>query len=348
MSASSPRQTSRNRTNSSSTLFTVVLAGFTALALNMVILTIDTSGLAGRLGIPSGVSSFLWTMIASSAIISALVLAVRRGLVTESELLRKEAEAELSRSQHRFVSRVSHALRTPLTGINGFAHLMQEAAESPEEGFAPEAFVDPVIAETADLRRMIDDLLMSAQLDTGTSIASLDDVSALGTIEDAVASVSALGMNTNIESGDARLIADRAHLSHVLRNLLVNAHRHGGGPVTLRSRVHGNRLLTEVVDEGGGVPPEAEPWLFSTAPPDRWSPSMGLGLDVAQRLCERMGAEISYRRVKRQTLFRVSVPLARSDSRHDQYSEPGGSIRRTLQQMGKIRGGGADRSAAVR
>ena len=326
----------RSETSQRSTLFTLVLAGFAALALTMVIMVVDTSGVASRLGIPSALLYFLAALCASFAVISVHVFVVQAGIATESELLRKEAEAELSESQNRFVSSVSHALRTPLTGITGFGYLMREAAESPDDGFTPEEFIEPIIAETADLSRMIDDLLVSTQIETGVLATAIDDIPLLTTLEAAVRVGAPNGRLTLIESGDARILSDRGHLTHVVKNLVSNAHRHGRTPITIRSRVHGNRCLIEVVDSGPGVSADNEPWLFATLPPGSWRPSLGLGLDVAHRLCESMDADISYRRVRGETIFRVSVPLALSDSRHDQFTSHPTFIRDTLRRMGLI------------
>lgn len=326
----------RSETSQRSPLFTTVLAGFAALTINMLILLIDTSGLATRWGVNSGLLTFLWAMIASFTIISVHVLAVQRGLTTESRLLRKEAEAELSRSQDRFVASVSHALRSPLTGIVGFGHLMREAADSPDGQFTPEEFIDPIIAESVDLSRMIDDLLMSAKLETNTVITAPEDISLSDAVRTVVASTRELGLTTAIELEDARVVADPEHLRHAIRNLVINAHRHGRTPVAVRSRVHKNRCLVEVVDHGSGVRSDDEPWLFAKVPAERWSPSLGLGLEVAAQLCERMDAEISYRRVNGETRFRISVPLAITDIRHNQYAMHGNYIRNTLLRMGLI------------
>lgn len=326
----------RSETNQRSPLFTIVLAGFVALTINMLILLIDTSGLAGRWGVDAGLLTFLWALIASFAIISIHVLAVQQGLAAESKLIREQAEAELSRSQGRFVASVSHALRSPLTGIVGFGQLMREAAETPDGQFTPTEFIDPIIAESVDLSRMIDDLLMGAKLDTNTVVTVPEDVSLSETVRKAIAPTEELGFSTALEFEDARVVADPEHLGHVIRNLVINAHRHGRTSVAVRSRVHGDRCMIEVVDRGPGVPVDEEPWLFARVPTERWRPSLGLGLQVAAQLCERMGAEISYRRVKGETRFRVSVPLAVSDSRHNQFVLHGNYIRSTLLRMGLI------------
>lgn len=318
------------------TLFTLLLAGFVAVALALMIMAIDVSALATWLGVEEAGLTFLAAVIVSFALISVHVLVVQRGLTGESELLQKEAEAQLSESQRRFVASVSHALRTPLTGITGFGHLMRDAAESPDDGFTPEEFIEPIISETADLSRMIDDLLVSTQIETGVLATAIDDIPLLASLEEALRAVPRTGVPTTIVSGDARILADRGHLTHVVRNLVSNAHRHGRTPVTVRSRVHGNRCLIEVVDNGPGVDAVDEPWLFATLPPGSWRPSLGLGLDVAHRLCESMEAEISYRRVRGETIFRVAVPLALSDSRHNQFGAHGTFIRDTLRRMGLI------------
>jgi K+-sensing histidine kinase KdpD len=121
---------------------------------------------------------------------------------------------------------------------------------------------------------MIDDLLMSAKLGTNTVITVPEDISLSDTVRTAIASTRELGFSTAMEFEEARVVADPEHLRHVIRNLVINAHRHGRTPVAVRSRVHGNRCQIGVVDQGPGVPVEDEPWLFAKVPTERWSRSM--------------------------------------------------------------------------
>lgn len=65
---------------------------------------------------------------------------------------------------------------------------------------------------------------------------------------------------------------------------------HGGGDITVRVRRTGSSVVTEVQDEGAGVPPELGNRVFERAVSGR--NSTGIGLAVARDLAEADGARL--------------------------------------------------------
>lgn len=57
-------------------------------------------------------------------------------------------------------------------------------------------------------------------------------------------------------AGRAQVRTDPRRLAQALGNLLANAAQHGRGPVTVRGRRTGTRVLIEVVDRGPGIRPD--------------------------------------------------------------------------------------------
>jgi two-component system sensor histidine kinase MtrB len=141
-------------------------------------------------------------------------------------------------------------------------------------------------------------------------------------------------LDTDVPAGlTARL--DRRRFDVILANLVGNAVRHGGSPVTVRASVQpdswgGRQLVVEVHDHGPGLPAAAIPHLF-----DRFfkadtartrSEGSGLGLAIAWENVRLHGGYIhAGNHPDGGAVFTVSIPLDGLDDRGhgaDQVPEP--------------------------
>ena len=100
-------------------------------------------------------------------------------------------------------------------------------------------------------------------------------------------------------------------------NLLSNAFKNtpAGGHVGLRARAEDRRLLIEVEDECGGLPP-GKGDLFQPFGERRGSDrsGLGLGLAIARKAVRAHGGEITIRNLSgKGCVFIVDVPLAVED-----------------------------------
>jgi signal transduction histidine kinase len=279
----------------------------------------------------------------------ALLLAIAGGYGwTMDRVWRRTQEAasdELTLFKDDFVARVSHELRSPLTGIVG-------AARSIDLDDLPDEDADAmrtIVARSAELSGIVDDLIIAARTDADLLAVDPLPVLVLAQVEEAVDFVRLLGADTTVECEDAVVLTDPERFRHVLRNLLVNAYRHGLPPLSVRGRVSGRHYVCQVVDRGPGVAAEVESAMFDrfvhTGSKDREPGSLGLGLAVAADLAFSMESEISYRRINGETHFVITIPLAdrrrrprhRRDAsvelprigartEHDQQEDPGGSV----------------------
>ncbi|MEV0634996.1 HAMP domain-containing sensor histidine kinase [Streptomyces sp. NPDC050619] len=180
-------------------------------------------------------------------------------------------------SEQRFTADVAHELRTPLTGLHAAAELLPP-------GRPTELVRDRVAA----LRTLTEDLLEISRLDTGRERLELDR-EPLGALAERV--VRASGTDTEVRVvRDVAVETDRRRLERVLGNLVVNAHRHGRGPVVLT--VDG--AVVTVRDHGDGYPEyllEHGPQRFRT---EGVSKGHGLGLTIAVGQAEVLGARLVF------------------------------------------------------
>jgi signal transduction histidine kinase len=234
-----------------------------------------------------------------------------------------EAQRELARMQDEFISTISHELRTPLGFIKGYVTtLMRQDAQ-----WEPDARAEflRIIDEEADrLRELIDNLLDSSRLETGTLGMTREPTRVGPLIRDTTYRTQSAypDMELHLEMPDDLpvLHVDSTRISQVLDNLLSNAHKYApGAPVTLRVAAAPDRLRIDVHDAGPGIPPEHLPHLFQRfyRVPDhqRSVRGTGLGLYICRKIVEAHGGEIG---VESQpgngTRFFVMLPIDANDS----------------------------------
>jgi two-component system osmolarity sensor histidine kinase EnvZ len=88
-------------------------------------------------------------------------------------------------------------------------------------------------------------------------------------------------------------------LERAISNLLENAFAHGLPPVHLRVMSQDGEVVIEVQDQGSGIAPDQEIFLFQAfarSDSSRQRPGLGLGLAVVQRVAERMGGTVGFKR----------------------------------------------------
>ncbi len=124
------------------------------------------------------------------------------------------------------------------------------------------------------------------------------------------------GLQFSVERVDNKLVVevDRQLFASAISNLLQNAFKftRPSGNVMLRTRSTGDRLVIEVEDECGGLPPgvaEALLLPFERGNADR--EGMGLGLAISRQAIESDGGKISLRDIPgKGCVFTVEIPLA--------------------------------------
>ena len=114
-----------------------------------------------------------------------------------------------------------------------------------------------------------------------------------------------------------RVVVLAGELNQVWTNLIDNAIDAAGpeGEVRIRTFRADDRLVVEVADNGGGIPPELRSRIFDPFfTTKEVGEGTGLGLDVARRIVtERCDGEIDFRSEPGETRFWVRLPFQRSD-----------------------------------
>lgn len=202
---------------------------------------------------------------------------------------------ELVGAQRRLLANASHELRTPLARLRVAAELLD----------GEPAAKDEVARSVGELDALVEEILVASRLEAGAPEEPFEevDLTALAAEECARAGASLTGEVVAVR-GAPRL------LRRMLRNLLENAGRHGGGAVECEVRRSPAGAEVDVLDRGPGVPPDLagrifEPFVRLPGAPEGGA---GLGLAIARQVARRHGGDVTYApRPGGGTRFRVTL-----------------------------------------
>lgn len=227
----------------------------------------------------------------------------------------------LEKLKAAFVNAVSHDLRIPLTGIVGYAELLEEGiggALSDQQL----AFVAQITEASQRMTRLLNEFLDYARMEVGKFTIAPRAIALSGPVQQAIASfrpaLEKKGVRLSAELAPALppVTADPDRIAQVLSNLLSNAVKFTppGGGITVRAYPLGRSVVVEVEDTGVGIPPDALPHMFERffqTEAGRQAGGTGLGLSIVKSLVEAHGGTAWVEsEVGRGTTFRFTLPIA--------------------------------------
>jgi len=230
-----------------------------------------------------------------------------------------EQEKELGRLKDDFVAVVSHELRTPLTSIQGYIKTMLQLGS--QLGTREErSFLEAADRQSDRLRRLIEQLLAVARLESHVEPITLSPVSVQQVARHVVDELHASGHGQTFDLRfDATLPlveTDEAKVHQILSNLVENALKYS--PPDTRICVRGARMSDGVVvsveDEGAGIPEEAQERIFERffqvdSSATRSVGGTGLGLYICRKLADAIGGRLWLERSGPEgTVFRLWIP----------------------------------------
>jgi two-component system, OmpR family, phosphate regulon sensor histidine kinase PhoR len=170
--------------------------------------------------------------------------------------VRRESRVAALRS--RFVSAVSHELKTPLTSIRMFAEMLRMR---PDDEANRTAFLDTIAGESERLTRLIENVLHFSRLEEGRQTYHRAPTDLAAVAHDATRAMGyplgQEGLRLRLEmDGELPLLQlDRDAVMQALLNLLSNAVKFSpqGGEIVLRVEQSNGNAVISVRDEGIGI-----------------------------------------------------------------------------------------------
>jgi signal transduction histidine kinase/PAS domain-containing protein len=222
---------------------------------------------------------------------------VERALMEKNEALE-----ESNRIKSDFVGLVSYELRSPLTNVIGFAHLLADPRTGAMNERQQEYF-GHIVASSQALMAIVDDILDLATIDAGTMKLQLQPVDVAATVAEAIEGVqdriSSAGIHvvTEIDADLGMVSADQRRLRQILFNLLSNALRfsRSGGEIRVTARRERAAFVLVVADQGVGIPVEQVKSVFDrffARPQGAMRGGAGLGLSLVKSFVELHGGRV--------------------------------------------------------
>jgi len=252
--------------------------------------------------------------------ISGSGVALDEGVVYAFRDLTEERLLEKMRAE--FVATVSHELRTPLAAIYGSAQTIRRPDLDLDDTIRGE-LLDVIASESDRLAAIVNDLLLSSQLDAGgppVQIESCDATKLAAAVVDSARTHLPDGVEVELDLAEdvPPVVANPGQLRQVLGNLVDNAVKYspGGGPVLVTVENGVGRVRFSVRDRGIGMPASELRRIFEKfyrLDPDmtRGIGGTGLGLYISRELVRRMAGTISVEsKLGEGSTFVVELPAA--------------------------------------
>lgn len=230
---------------------------------------------------------------------------------------------EASQAKSQVLATVSHELKTPLTGIIGYAHMLLEKQHV--VGALTDTqlrYVDVIRQCSYRLKDLIADLLEVSKIESHSLELGLADLDIEQEIQEVVASLQEqfdkrdVEVILNVPIDLVKVQGDRLRVSQILGNLVSNAYKYSpeGSTFMISAQEENEFVRIEVADQGMGIPQEDQAKLFSKffrskEVVNKGISGTGLGLFVVKHLVTAHGGEIWLKsEVGQGTTFSFTLP----------------------------------------
>lgn len=244
------------------------------------------------------------------------------------EELKKSSQnlKELNETKDRFISIISHDLRTPFSSILGFTDLLLNDKELDEE--VRTQYIQYIQESSKSMLSLVNSLLDWTRLQTGSIKFEPERINVKDLIEKTMQILSGAALQKKISlipemQKDFYVHADSGLISQVFNNLISNAIKFTkpGGTVRVNARANVEKKQVEfsVKDDGIGIRKEDIPKLFKvdtkfTTSGTAGEKGSGLGLSLVHDIILKHGGDIWVESDSgKGTEFIFSIPVASSN-----------------------------------
>lgn len=242
-------------------------------------------------------------------------------LVHEKQLSREARAGEHAKGE--FLAVMSHEVRTPVSGILGFAELLANA-----EGLPPDlqTYARIILQSSESLLRILDDILNFSRLDAGnveletTPFAPRTLLRDISNLFRPQINNKKLELVVNVAADVPEILTgDAGRLRQILLNLVGNAVKFTEqGRITISLEAPSSpseSFAFAVQDTGPGIPPENlkkifHPFTQADSSISRRHAGTGLGLTISRRLTAILGGTLTVTsQLGEGTRFTASIPF---------------------------------------
>lgn len=277
------------------------------------------------------IQKFFWvSLLIILFIVGVLVYNIYKMVNYENEILEaRERALKLAQVKSRFLSNMSHEIRSPLTAIMGFTEIIDKIEVDTEK----KNYLHAIKTSSEHLLSTVNDVLDFSKLDAGKLKLEKQPFYIASAIEEvafALSSTSAANKGIKVDSiieldKNLAVKGDLFRLKQILYNLLSNAIKFTEkGNVTIIANISGTTekqvmIKIAVADTGIGIPNDQIKTVFeeftqvtnnSTSKDTRRAiKGTGLGLSICKMLVELQGGTIGVEsKLNQGSVFTFAIP----------------------------------------
>lgn len=255
-------------------------------------------------------------MILGEAIL--LMVSLAGGVYLINDSYRKEVAS--ARQQKNFLLSITHELKSPLAGIQLALQTMKKRVLQHD---MRDRLTDSALAETSRLTSLVEDLLLSAKLDT-TYEPNREPLDLRTVCESWIERMRTkypdIAFELDLDGEEFNILGDAYGINSVLSNLLENAVKYLGQGTRVELAVceRGNDINIEIKDDGLGIADAEKARIFEKFyrvgnEDTRSTKGTGLGLYIVHEVVRAHGGSVRVRdNSPRGSVFAICLPFGES------------------------------------
>lgn len=228
----------------------------------------------------------------------------------------------LNRRQSNFMDSVTHELKSPIASLKLYLQTLNRRAVSPEE---QASFFTYMLEDVERLDQLINHLLDAARLDRKPTDEEIEEIELSEFLQQCTAEVRlryrAAEEAVKIHTEPSIVSARRVDLEMIFRNVIDNAFKYSGESpqVEVVSQVKDDRVITEIKDNGPGIPHRWRRKIFARfvrlgEELEREKRGTGLGLYIVDTLVRRLRGKVRVTDSTSGTTFEITLPGRRVEA----------------------------------
>ncbi|MCB1158637.1 MAG: PAS domain-containing sensor histidine kinase [Leptospiraceae bacterium] len=271
-----------------------------------------------------GIARHYWSIkipLYSDEKINALVgisYDITEHLVLKNKLLKQNEELYKANEQkNRILSIAAHDLRNPLGSINGVTKILLEELSGENKNL-----INLIFETSTGMLELLNNLLDVTTIESGKMTLTKVRIDYISIIKQRIslceyyANKKNIVIQSNFFRDEFYILLDKGKIEQVIDNLLSNAVKFSHNNTSIRINIYkeNNLLLTEIIDEGQGIPEKDLSKIFhyfnkSSVLPTGNESSHGLGLAIVKSIIEgHEGKVFIESKVNQGTKFRFTLP----------------------------------------
>lgn len=229
-----------------------------------------------------------------------------------------EKERRIEKMRADFISAASHELKTPIAIIRGYAEGLKMNMGEEDEGASE--YCDIIMRESDRMNTLVLNMLEQSLYSSGVKKPDMTELEVNAFIEDLLKTVNPIFEEKGVE---ARFVAnnsfvafaDKAQMTTVLSNIVLNACSHAGGEklIEITTEKVDNKIKINIFNTGSRVEDKDKDGIFTSfyradKAHSRAEGRFGLGLAIVKSITENHNCDCGFENKENGVTFWFTMP----------------------------------------